>query len=185
MEQPGLLTGCIIALHDRGWHRSYDFDTDSWGPSKNPELLAMAEACGDPEAAKAKAQANMRAAEAEKAAAATESTGAPKTDLPLTPAARDGAGGKEGKAKNQKGPAARTAGSGKLDAAAATAGIATALQALSGNQNQARPWPRRITKAGPVAAEAAQAPVLVKLKRSALAAPADTPASKLRRAGIR
>lgn len=185
-NNPELLTGCIIALHDRAWRRSYDFDTDSWGPSKNLELMAMAEACGvDAEAAKAKAQANMRAAEAEKAAAATVSTDAPKADLPLTPAARDSAGGKEGKAKKQKGPAARAAGGvEKLDAAAATAGIATALQALPGEPEPGAAVAAQGNEAGPVAAEAAQAPVpLVKLKRSKLAAPAaDTPASKLQAA---
>ncbi|WP_272971064.1 ParB/RepB/Spo0J family partition protein [Comamonas terrigena] len=185
-SNPELLTGCIIALHDRGSWDAYDHDTGTWAPRKNPELFAMAEACGvDVEAAKAKAQANMRAAEAEKAAAATESTGAPKTDLPLTPAARDSAGGKGGKAKNQKGPAARAAGGvGKLDAAAATASIAAALQALPGEPEPGAAVAAQGDEAGPVAAEAAQAPVpLVKLKRSKLAPPAaDTPASKLQAA---
>jgi ParB/RepB/Spo0J family partition protein len=112
-------------------------------------------------------------------------TDAPKADLPLTPAARDSAGGKGGKAKNQKGPAARAAGEvGKLDAAAATASIAAALQALPGEPEPGAAVAAQGNEAGPVAAEAAQAPVpLVKLKRSKLAAPAaDTPASKLQAA---
>ena len=182
-SNPELLTGCIIALHDRGSWDAYDHATGTWAPRQNPELFAMAEACGvDVEAAKAKAQANMRAAEAEEAAAATVSTDAPKPDLPLTPAARDSAGGKGGKAKNQKGPAARAAeGAGKLDAAAATASIAAALQALPGEPDQGAAAAAQGDEAGPVAAEAAQAPApLVKVKRSKPIAPAaDTPVSKL------
>ncbi len=182
-NNPELLTGCIIALHDRGSWAAYDHTTSTWAPRKNPELFAMAEACGvDVEAAKAKAQANMRAAEAEKAAAATVSTDAPKADLPLTPAARDSAGGGGGKARKQKAPAARAAGGAdKLDAAAATASIAAALQALPGEPDQGAAVAAQGDEAGPVAAEAAQAPApLVKVKRSKSAAPAaDTPASKL------
>nr|WP_315540134.1 ParB/RepB/Spo0J family partition protein [uncultured Comamonas sp.] len=116
---------------------------------------------------------------------APDNTDAPKADLPLTPAARDSAGGKGGKAKNQKGPAARAAeGAGKLDAAAATASIAAALQALPGEPEPGAAAAAQGDEAGPVAAEAAQAPApLVKVKRPKPAAPtADTPASKLQAA---
>lgn len=181
---PITLAGAILAMRDRHYSPWY-YEHNPHAP-RNPQLMTMAEACGvDVEAVKAQVQANMRAAEADKTAATPRSTDAPEGDLPLTPAARDSAGGKGGKAKNQKGPAARAAGEvGKLDAAAATASIAAALQALPGEPEPGAAVAAQGNEAGPVAAEAAQAPVpLVKLKRSKLAAPAaDTPASKLQAA---
>ncbi len=133
-SNPELLTGCIIALHDRGFWNRYDYDTDSYKPNTNTELLAMAEACGvDVEAAKAKAQANMRAAEAARKAAATPQTAAPKADLPQHPAARAGGGGGQGKAQKGKKPAAQASEKPKTSAAHASAQIAEALQELEGS----------------------------------------------------
>ncbi|MDR0214562.1 MAG: ParB/RepB/Spo0J family partition protein [Comamonas sp.] len=112
----------------------------------------------------------------------TDSTDAPKGDIPLTSAARAGEGGGDGKAKKSKRPAARAAeGAGKLDAAAATASIAAALQALPGDAVPGAAAAAQGNEAGPVAAGAAQAPApLVTLKRSKLATPpADTPASEV------
>lgn len=131
---PELLTGCIIALHDRGFWNRYDYDTDSYKPNTNTELLAMAEACCvDVEAAKAKAQANMRAAEAARKAAAPPQTAAPKADLPQHPAARAGGDGGQGKAQKGKKPAAQASEKPKTSAAHASAQIADALQELEGS----------------------------------------------------
>lgn len=133
-SNPELLTGCIIALHDRGFWNRYDYDTDSYKPNTNTELLAMAEACGvDVEAAKAKAQANMRAAEAARKAAATPQSAAPKADLPQNPAARAGGDGGQGKAQKGKKPAAQAGEKPKTSAAHASAQIAEALQELDGS----------------------------------------------------
>lgn len=133
-SNPELLTGCIIALHDRGFWNRYDYDTDSYKPNTNTELLAMAEACGvDVEAAKAKAKANLRAAEAARKAAAPPQTAAPKTDLPQHPAARAGGNGGQGKAQKGKKPAAQASEKPKTSAAHASAQIAEALQELEGS----------------------------------------------------
>lgn len=131
---PELLTGCIIALHDRGFWNRYDYDSNSYKPNTNPELLAMAEACDvDVEAAKAKAKANMRAAEAARKAAATPQPDAPKADLPQHPAARAGGDGGRGNAKKGKKPAAQAGEVPKTSAAHASAQIAEALQELEGS----------------------------------------------------
>ncbi|GGH62305.1 hypothetical protein GCM10010975_26870 [Comamonas phosphati] len=133
-NSPELLTGCIIALHDRSFWNRYDLDTNDWMPAPNTELLAMAEACGvDVEAAKAKAKANMRAAEAARKAAATPQPDAPKDDLPQSPAARAGGDGGQGKAKKSKKPAALAGEAPKTSAAHASAQIAEALQGLEGS----------------------------------------------------
>lgn len=131
---PELLTGCIIALHDRGFWNRYDLDSNSYKPNTNPELLAMAEACGvDVEAAKAKAKANMRAAETARKAAATPQPDAPKADLPQHPAARAGGDGGRGNAKKGKKPAAQAGEVPKTSAAHASVQIAEALQELEGS----------------------------------------------------
>ena len=133
-NSPHLLTGCIIALHDRSFWNRYDLDTNDWRPAPNTELLAMAEACGvDVEAAKAKAKANMRADEAARKAAATPQPGAPKADLPQHPAARAGGDGGRGNAKKGKKPAAQAGEVPKTSAAHASAQIAEALQELEGS----------------------------------------------------
>ena len=133
-NSPELLTGCIIALHDRGFWNRYDLDTNDWRPAPNTELLAMAEACGvDVEAAKAKAKANMRAAEAARKAATTPQTAAPKADLPQHPAARAGGDGGQGKAQKGKKPAAQASEKPKTSVAHASAQIAEALQELEGS----------------------------------------------------
>lgn len=148
---PELLTGCIIALHDRGYWDRYDWESNSHKPHTNPELLAMAEACGvDVEAAKAKAKANMRAAEAARKAAVTPQTAAPKADLPQHPAARAGGNGGQGKAQKGKKPAAQASEAPKTSAAHASAQIAEALQELEGSGAKAQG-----DKAAPVAAKAA------------------------------
>lgn len=172
MANPIILAGLVIAQRDADYSPVY------WEACKdvrpNARMLDMAAACGvDVDAVKAQVQANMRAA-------ATVSTAAPKADSPLPSAARAGADGKGGKAKNSKRPAARAAeGAEKLSAATATASIAAALQALPGDAVPGAAAAAQGNEAGPVAADAAQAPApLVTLKRSKLAAPsADTPAS--------
>lgn len=167
-QNPELLTGCIIALHDRSSWSTYDLDTNSYVQRQNPQLMAMAEACGvDVEAAKAKAQANMRAAEAEKAATATVKPDAPKPDLPLTPAARTNEGVGKGKAKKSKGPAALAGGGrNQLTADEASASIAQAMQALGEPDHGAD---AQGNVAEPVAADAAQAlpPFAEEVKRIA------------------
>lgn len=133
-NSPELLTGCIIALHDRSFWNRYDLDTNDWRPAPNTELLAMAEACGvDVEAAKAKAKANMRAAEAARKAATLPQNDAPKADLPQHPAARAGGDGGQGKANKGKKPAAHASEAPKTSAAHASAQIAEALQELEGS----------------------------------------------------
>ncbi|MGD9757025.1 MAG: ParB/RepB/Spo0J family partition protein [Comamonas sp.] len=133
-NSPELLTGCIIALHDRSFWNRYDLDTNDWRPAPNTELLAMAEACGvDVEAAKAKAKANMRAAEAARKAATLPQNDAPKADLPQHPAARASGNGEQGKAPKGKKPAAQASEKPKTSAAHASAQIAEALQELEGS----------------------------------------------------
>lgn len=105
---------------------------------------------------------------------------APKGDTPLPPAARAGADSKGGAAKKTKKPAARAAeDADKLSSAAATAGIAAALQSLSGDAAPGAAAAAQGDEAVPVAAAAAQAPgPLVTVKRTKPTAPAaDTPAS--------
>lgn len=154
-SSPELLTGCIIALHDRGYWDRYDWESNSHKPHTNPELLAMAEACGvDVEAAKAKAKANMRAAETARKAAAPPQADAPKADLPQHPAARAGGDGGRGKAKKGKKPAAQAGEAPKTSAAHASVQIAEALQELEGSGAAAA---AQGIKGAPVAV--AQAPI--------------------------
>lgn len=135
---PELLAGCLIALHDRAFYSRWDHETNDWAISGNPQLMAMAEACGvDVDAAKAKAQANIRAAQVEKAASIPVETAAPKVDLPLTPAARTGGSGAKGKAK--KSPAAPASSTVKTTAAEALAGIAAAMQAADATAGEPEP----------------------------------------------
>lgn len=104
----------------------------------------------------------------------------PEGDTPLPPAARAGADSKGGKAKKSKNPAARAAEDAeKLSSAAATAGIAAALQSLSEDAAPGAAEAAQGDEAVPVAAAAAQAPVpLVTVKRPKPTGPAaDTPAS--------
>ncbi|BBL25383.1 ParB/RepB/Spo0J family partition protein [Comamonas terrigena] len=169
---PIALAGAILALRDKHYSPWY-YEHNPSAP-RNPELMAMAEACGvDVEAIKAQVKANMRAA-------AKQSANPAEGDTPLPPAARAGADGKGGKAKKSKNPAARAAEDAeKLSSAAATAGIAAALQSLSGDAAPGAAEAALGDEAVPVAAAAAQAPApLVTLKRPKPTAPAaDTPAS--------
>lgn len=124
---PELLIGSLIALHDRYFHSRWNYETEAWAISGNPQLMAMAEACGvDVDAAKAKAQANMRAAEAEKTAPAPVQSAAPEGASTPSPAAP--ASGKGAKGKAQKRPAALAAPMTKATAAETMAGIAAAMQ---------------------------------------------------------
>jgi ParB/RepB/Spo0J family partition protein len=153
-----------------------------YGREKNEGLMLVARAAFGPHLQTVIKEEKHTAAGKHLAKLSTESTDAPKGDLPLTPAARAGEGGGDGKAKKSKRPAARAAeGAKKLDAAAATASIAAALQALPGEPEPGAAAAAQGNEAGPVAAEAAQPPApLVTLKRSKLATPAaDTPASEL------
>jgi len=125
---PVALAGAILALRDKDyspWYYEHYPDRP-----RNPELIAMAEACGiDVEGVKAKVKANMRAVAAEKEAAAKKPE-APEGDLPLQPAARAGGGAARSKNGAGKGSAAGANEVPKTSAAHASAQIAEALQGL-------------------------------------------------------
>lgn len=98
-DTPIMLVGCILALHDRAHHQWYD----SQHPEQQPNrvLTALAEVCVvDIDQCKAQAQANMRAAAAEKAPIPVKSE-AKLVDPPQPPAAR--AGGVRGNSKAKSG----------------------------------------------------------------------------------
>lgn len=126
---PVALAGAILALRDKDyspWYYEHYPDRP-----RNPELIAMAEACGiDVEGVKAKVKANMRAAAAEKEATTAQKSKAPEGDLPLQPAARAGGGAARSKKGATKGSAPVANEVPKTSAAHASAQIAEALQEL-------------------------------------------------------
>lgn len=123
------------------------------GYPKNALMLELASAAKvDVEKAKAKVQANTRAAKAQSAPA---TPAAPRGDIPLPPASRTNKGVGGSKGKKTKGPAALAEDDGpKLSKAAAAAGIAAALQAADGEADLGAD--ALSNKADPVAANAAQ-----------------------------
>lgn len=125
---------------------------------QNPLLHAIAKRADvDIEQIKASVQAQIRG----QMATPPPNTAAPNPDLPLPPAAPTDRGAGEGKAKagaggkNRRAPAARAGeGEEKLTAQAASAGIAAALQALTGEPEPGAKAPS--DDAGAVAAGASQ-----------------------------
>ncbi|MDH0897765.1 ParB/RepB/Spo0J family partition protein [Comamonas aquatica] len=153
-----------------------------YGREKNEGLMLVARAVFGPQLQTVIKEEKHAAAVLHLPKPAPDNTDAPKSDLPLTPAARTTKDGGQGKAKGntQRDPAALAGGGGrKLSAEAAAAGIAAALQAAAGEPEPGAAVAAQGNDAGPVAAAAAQAPgPLVTLKRSKPAKPAaDTPAA--------
>lgn len=153
-----------------------------YGREKNEGLMLVARAVFGPQLQTVIKEEKHAAAVLHLPKPAPDNTDAPKSDLPLTPAARTTKDGGQGKAKGktQRDPAALAGGGGKkLSAEAAAAGIAAALQAAAGEPEPGAAVAAQGNEAGPVAAAAAQAPApLVTLKRSKPAKPAaDTPAA--------
>lgn len=153
-----------------------------YGREKNEGLMLVARAVFGPQLQTVIKEEKHAAAVLHLPKPAPDNTDAPKSDLPLTPAARTTKDGGQGKAKGktQRDPAALAGGGGKkLSAEAAAAGIAAALQAAAGEPEPGAATAAQGNDAGPVAAAAAQAPgPLVTLKRSKPAKPAaDTPAA--------
>lgn len=153
-----------------------------YGREKNEGLMLVARAVFGPQLQTVIKQEKHAAAVLHLPKPAPDNTDAPKSDLPLNPAARTTKDGGQGKAKGktQRDPAALAGGGGKkLSAEAAAAGIAAALQAAAGEPEPGAADAAQGNDAGPVAAAAAQAPgPLVTLKRSKPAKPAaDTPAA--------
>jgi ParB/RepB/Spo0J family partition protein len=152
------------------------------GREKNEGLMLVARAVFGPQLQTVIKEEKHAAAVLHLPKPAPDNTDAPKSDLPLNPAARTTKDGGQGKAKGktQRDPAALAGGGGKkLSAEAAAAGIAAALQAAAGEPEPGAAVAAQGNDAGPVAAAAAQAPgPLVTLKRSKPAKPAaDTPAA--------
>jgi ParB/RepB/Spo0J family partition protein len=153
-----------------------------YGREKNEGLMLVARAVFGPQRQTVIKEEKHAAAVLHLPKPAPDNTDAPKSDLPLNPAARTTKDGGQGKAKGktQRDPAALAGGGGKkLSAEAAAAGIAAALQAAAGEPEPGAAVAAQGNDAGPVAAAAAQAPgPLVTLKRSKPAKPAaDTPAA--------
>jgi len=153
-----------------------------YGREKNEGLMLVARAVFGPQLQTVIKEEKHAAAVLHLPKPAPDNTDAPKSDLPLNPAARTTKDGGQGKAKGktQRDPAALAGGGGKkLSAEAAAAGIAAALQAAAGEPEPGAAVAAQGNDAGPVAAAAAQAPgPLVTLKRSKPAKPAaDTPAA--------
>ncbi|WBM43090.1 ParB/RepB/Spo0J family partition protein [Comamonas aquatica] len=153
-----------------------------YGREKNEGLMLVARAVFGPQLQTVIKEEKHAAAVLHLPKPAPDNTDAPKSDLPLPPAARTTKDGGQGKAKGktQRDPAALAGGGGKkLSAEAAAAGIAAALQAAAGEPEPGAAVAAQGNDAGPVAAAAAQAPgPLVTLKRSKPAKPAaDTPAA--------
>ena len=178
-DHPILLAGLVLAQRDSSYSPWYYRMNPN--EERNPRLMDMAEACGvDVAAVQAATKANMRADKAEKKAAHTTKSAAPKEDLPQSPAARATRGGSVGKAKGRgkKSPAA-PAGDGeeRLSPAEATAGIAAALQAAEGETGSGAAEAAQSDEPGPVAADAAQAQgVAITYKKHRTALPsADKP----------
>ena len=153
-----------------------------YGREKNEGLMLVARAVFGPQLQTVIKEEKHAAAVLHLPKPAPDNTDAPKSDLPLNPAARTTKDGGQGKAKGktQRDPAALAGGGGKkLSAEVAAAGIAAALQAAAGEPEPGAAEAAQGNEAGPVAAAAAQAPgPLVTLKRSKPAKPAaDTPAA--------
>lgn len=155
-------------------------DGNYYGREKNEGLMLVARSMYGQHLKEVIEDEKRDAADKHLAKLAAPSTEAQESDPPLKPAARAGADGKNGKAIKKTAPAARAAGKEKLSKAAATAGIAAALQALPEEQEPGAAVASQGDKAEPVAADAAQAlPPSVTVKRSKLATPsADTPSSR-------
>lgn len=148
---------------------------------QNPLLHAIAKRADvDIEQIKASVQAQIRG----QMATPPPNTAAQKPDLPLDPAAPTDRGAGKGKAKagaggkNRRAPAARAGGGEeKLTAQAASAGIAAALQALTGEPEPGAKAPSN--DAGAVAAGASQpqGPLVTLKRKKTITPPADTPAA--------
>ena len=148
---------------------------------QNPLLHAIAKRADvDIEQIKASVQAQIRG----QMATPPPNTAAQNPDLPLPPAAPTDRGAGKGKAKtgaggkNRRAPAARAGGGEeKLTPQAASAGIAAALQALTGEPEPGADAPSN--DAGAVAAGASQpqGPLVTLKRKKTITPPADTPAA--------
>ena len=111
-------------------------------------------------------------------------TAAQNPDLPLSPAAPTDRGAGKGKAKtgaggkNRRAPAARAGeGEEKLTPQAASAGIAAALQALTGEPEPGADAPSNDVGAVAVGVSQPQGPLVTLKRKKTITPPADTPAA--------